>query len=201
MVICPLPARSLVLALLLAGLVVGVLTPIPVSAHTGVTVVHWETVAVGPYPVRLGFSEWPMRAERSLDILIEPADGLTGKQGSVTLIAPSGARNHRALVRHPRQRASWGLDVIALPEAGPWTIQLTIDGPAGRGVGQLDSLTLLDQPGPSKVLSWSIGLLPLIGLLGLGLLARQRARSAQPGPTWSWSWADEATPQRSEAAP
>lgn len=40
-----------------------------------VAIVHREVVAAGPYRIDVGFTEWPLRAERSLDILFEPEGG------------------------------------------------------------------------------------------------------------------------------
>jgi hypothetical protein len=151
-----------------------------------VSVIHSETIRVGPYPVTVGFSEWPVHAERSLDIIFVPAGGIAGKTGTVTLIGPSGGAETLRLVRHPRMRAAWGLDIIALPEQGRWTLRLQLDGPEGSGAGQLP-VTLLERPGPPAIIGWIPALLVtgcLIALLGV---AWRRGRPARQRETWSWT--------------
>lgn len=134
---------ALALALLLPAGVAG--------AAPAVRVVHSEVVEVGPYTLQVGFSEWPMRAERSLDIVFQPEGGIEGRSGSVTLAAPSGEEEQRRLVRHPRMREAWGLDIIALGEQGPWTLRFDLDGPLGPGAGALP-IELLARPGPPLAL-------------------------------------------------
>src|SRR5688572_28475137 len=143
-----------------------------------VSIIHSETITVGPYPVTVGFSEWPIHAERSLDIVFAPAGGIAGKRGTVTLLAPSGGAESLRLVRHPRMRTAWGLDIIALPEQGRWMLRLQLDGPKGDGVGQLP-VTLLERPGPPAIIGWIpalVGTGCLIALLGF---AWRRGRPAR----------------------
>src|SRR4029077_17398510 len=52
--------------------------------------------------------------------------------------------------------------------ASPHTVysfEFVINGPRGQGRGTLSKVTILNQPGPPLVLSWTIGLLPLIALV------------------------------------
>jgi hypothetical protein len=170
-------------------LALGVALPRPAHAQgqpAGVTVVHRETVRVGPYRVAVGFSRWPVRAERSLDIVFMPDGGIAGKHGTVTLTRPSGGEDERPLVRHPRMRTVWGLDVIALPEQGRWTARFEIDGPLGRGDGRLP-VVLLPRPGPPVVLGWLPVLLASGGLLAAILFAWWQVRPVRRSETWSWT--------------
>ncbi len=170
--------------------------PLGVAAHGGgpVTIVHTEYVQVGPYPMAVEFSEWPLRAERSLDIVFHPDDrlgnvldtGIAGKGGTVTLIAPSGAEDERPLVRHPRLREFWGLDIIALPEEGVWTLRLDIAGVEGAGTGSLP-VAVGPRPGPPILVGW---LLPLaVGgvMIAAVVAAWRKARPARDPETWAWA--------------
>jgi hypothetical protein len=123
-------------------------------------VVHTEHVQVGPYPMTVGFTVWPLRAMQSLDFTFEPDAGIAGKSGTITTIAPDGREDPDRLSRHPRNREVWGLDVESLNSSGTWTLRFTIDGPQGEGAGDL-VIDVLEQPGPPLTLSWLVGLTPL----------------------------------------
>jgi hypothetical protein len=115
---------------------------------------------VGPYPVTVGFTVWPLRAMQSLDFTFQPDGGIAGKSGTITAIAPDGREDADRLSRHPRNRDVWGLDVESLDSSGTWTLRFTIDGPQGEGTGDL-AVDVLNQPGPPLALSWLVGLAPL----------------------------------------
>ncbi|WNG84730.1 hypothetical protein C6A86_014350 [Mycobacterium sp. ITM-2016-00316] len=123
-------------------------------------VVHTEHVQVGPYPVTVGFTVWPLRAMQSLDFTFQPDGGIVGKSGTIATIAPDGRQDADRLARHPRNREVWGLDVESLDSSGTWTLRFTIDGPHGEGTGDL-AVDVLKQPGPPLALSWLLGLTPL----------------------------------------
>ena len=166
------------------------LLPVAVSAHG--TAIYRMDVQVGPYPVVVEFSEWPLRAERSVDILVEPAGGIADKSGTIGFVPPAGQRVELEpgaesdepadweLVRHPRYRDVWGVDLIALPWAGDWAIELTIDGPLGQGASTIAPITLLERPGPPATAAWLVGALPIAYLIWL--VARAWS-SVRPGRT------------------
>lgn len=158
----------------------------PESEYQGLTIVHWEEVQAGPYTIALGFSEWPILAERSLDIVFLPDDGIAEKQGTVTLISPTGEEMLKELQRHPRMYEAWGLDIIALPASGPWTFLFEIEGPQGPGVGHFAPVMLLERPGPPIQLGWAIGLLPLFGMLVLVGFTWRKVRPARFSQVWEW---------------
>jgi hypothetical protein len=162
---------------LLAMATLSLVTAGPAAAYAPVGIVHTERVQVGPYPVTVGFSTWPIRAMRSLDFTFVPDGGITGKSGTLTVKGPGIKRVRTApLVRHPRARDAWGLDVRALDSPGSYSFTFTIDGPLGHGQGTLDAVGVLDQPGPPLALSWTIGTLPLLGLVVfLGVAWRRTA--------------------------
>ncbi len=147
---------------------------------------HVERLQAGPYAIDVGFSEWPIRAERSVDITFEPTTGIAGKTATVKLTGPSGEEWEEPLGRHPRHRDLWGLDLIALPAAGPWTIALTIDGPDGTGSGQLAGIELLGRPGPPAAPLWLLGILPLIFLVWLTVRAWRGVRPSRLPAARGW---------------
>jgi hypothetical protein len=150
----------------------------PAMAYAPVNIVHTERVQAGPYGVTLGFSVWPIRAMQSLDFTFTPDGGIAGKSGTL-LLNGSGVKsgeNVTPLVRHPRKLDSWGLDVKALNAPGTYSIGFVIDGPQGRGQGTLPGLTVLNQPGPPLALSWTVGALPVVGLIVFLVVAWRRTR-------------------------
>lgn len=169
------------------------------QAQPPVGVVHTETTTVGPYLMRVSFSEWPLSAQRSLDFLFTPAGGIDDLHGTLRLMGPSGTEfrpniqsdgpQGRALVRHPRARDSWGLDIVALPEEGMWRFEFAVAGPRGPGTGMLP-VPVGPRPGPPAALGWAVGLLPLVAVLPLGgvLWARGRRNDTRTDPAmWTWS--------------
>ncbi|WP_419707223.1 hypothetical protein [Promicromonospora sp. NFX87] len=68
------------------------------------------------------------------------------------------------------------MDIKALPADGPWTFRFTVDGPAGRGEGELNGIPVLTQPGPPLALSWSVAGLPLVVLFAVLTIAWRRNR-------------------------
>jgi hypothetical protein len=154
----------------------------PEHEYAPVEIVHTEQVQAGPYRLTVGFSTWPLRAMQSLDFTFVPDGGLTGKSGMLSMAGPGmkpGMRQVSRLVRHPRKRSVWGLDVRALPTPGTWTFTFMIDGPKGRGTGTLGGITVLDQPGPPLALSWTLCALPVLGLIAFLIVAWRRHRPSR----------------------
>lgn len=161
-----------------AALALALGTAAPASAFEPVEIVHTEQVRVGPYPMTVGFSEWPMRAMHSLDVTFMPDRGTAGLSGQVELLldAEGAEPEVEPLVRHPRKQEVWGLDVYALDDPGPWTFKFTVDGPEGRGEGVIRTVNVLEQPGPPLALSWSLSVIPVVmGVLFL-VVAWRRMR-------------------------
>lgn len=165
------------------------LLPLTAWAHGAegvVTEQHHEELQVGPYRLHIGFSEWPLRADRSLDFIFYPADGIVGKTGTLTLIGPDGFAESEPLGRFPRARSVWGLDVRSLPLEGVWQVKFVIDGPLGRGEGMLPYLRVGPRPGPPIALSWLIGFLPILTLLALIILAWRRVKPMRLAESYTW---------------
>jgi hypothetical protein len=171
----------------------------PAQAVPPVEVVHSETTRVGPYAMRVSFSEWPIRAERSLDLLFEPLGGVGERKGFLRMVTPSGgagcgsqlsggiAGSPRCeLSRHPRARQVWGLDVVALAEEGTWRFEFTVEGPQGKGTGSM-LIPVGPRPGPPAPLAWTIGMLPLLVLVPIGGYAWVRTRTLRRQEVGSWT--------------
>ncbi|MFI5777077.1 hypothetical protein [Nocardia sp. NPDC051570] len=175
--------RRAVLAILTLT-VLSLFTAGPAAAYTPVDIVHTERVQAGPYAVTVGFSTWPIRAMHSLDFVFMPDGGIAGKSGELTVKGPGVRHGERStpLVRHPRKLDSWGLDVKAYDDPGAYSFGFAIDGPQGHGEGVLDNVRILDQPGPPLPLSWTIGSLPLIGLLVFLAVVWRRMRPGRAAP-------------------
>ncbi|MFC0104788.1 hypothetical protein [Kibdelosporangium aridum] len=150
--------------------------PVASAQVEPLTIVHSERIPLGNSTLTASFSDWPIRAGRSLDFTFEPAGGIEGRTGTVRAIAPSGEPKALGIVgldgeadmklqRHPQARHAWGLDVVALPEEGMWRFEFTVPG---VGTGTLPVLAG-PTPGPPAALSWTVGMIPwTIALLLLG---------------------------------
>ena len=185
-------ATILAVLTLLLGLATA---PTAAAAPKPVAVVHSEVVKVGPYTLRASFSEWPLRADRSLDFLFEPANGIASMKGKVRPLSPAGkvfepqvqsTPEGTDLARHPRNLSSWGFDIVALTSPGTWRFEFTLDGPDGRGTGVLE-IPVGERPGPPSALAWSVGLLPLAAVVPIGGYLWWRTRPGRRRETWTWA--------------
>ncbi|MEV6637919.1 hypothetical protein AB0M54_45070 [Actinoplanes sp. NPDC051470] len=145
----------------------------PASAVPPPELVHSESVAMGSSTLTTSFTDWPLRADRSLDFTFEPVGGIEGRTGVLRVVSPRGestllgiaarlaGEDEMKLPRRPRDYSVWGLDAVALPEEGTWRFEFTVAGPEGTSTGVL-ALPVGSRPGPSAALSWTVGLLPWI---------------------------------------
>jgi hypothetical protein len=86
-----------------------------------VSVIHSETIRVGLYPVTVGFSEWPVHAERSLDIIFVSAAGSPARRARSRSLGPLAAR---------RPCDSFAIRACAL--LGGWTSSPCLNRADGR---------------------------------------------------------------------
>jgi hypothetical protein len=148
---------------------------------------HTETVQVGSYTMKVGFSRWPVLAQQSLDILFIPEGGIEGKTATLTIVDPSGeAWDSFELPRFPRERSIWGLDIFAFDAEGQYKLKLELDGPEGKATGELDVVLLPPPPFLPTLVSWVIGLSPFIIILVVVLAAWFRVRPGKRETTWVW---------------
>lgn len=180
------PSGSPIAAAATAAALVLLLVPASTLAHAADP--HHETIQAGPYAVLVGFSEWPILAERSIDITFEPEGGIAGKSASIRITDAEGELYEVGpLGRHPRQRELWGLDLIALPTQGDWTIELTVDGPLGSGTETLTGIPVGARPGPPPLPIWLVATLPLVFLLWLGVRGWRAVRPGQSSAERAWN--------------
>ncbi|KAA2257580.1 hypothetical protein F0L68_25120 [Solihabitans fulvus] len=185
--------RRLVLALA-ALAVVGVVAAPAAQAVDPTPVVHSETAQVGPYAMRVSFTDWPVYAGKSLDFTFLPEDGIAGHTARMTMYRPNGdtlrttraQRTAKELQRFVRGYDRWGLDTFLLPDQGTWRFEFTVDGPKGHGVGSV-SFPVGAMPGPPLAVSWAVGLLPAIAVLPIGVLLWLRGRRNRHPVEWSWA--------------
>jgi hypothetical protein len=156
---------------------------------------HQEIVQVGPYRMVVGFSEWPMQAERSLHITYAPDGGIVGLKGVRKFIPPSGLSEDQKdrypfdyrFVRFTRDQSVWGDDDISFASEGARTLEISIDGPKGKGVGRLENLMIGERPaGPPASLIYALSLIPVLALLVIGTRAWRQVRPAQRIETNAW---------------
>ncbi|WP_405974462.1 hypothetical protein OG496_41005 [Streptomyces sp. NBC_00988] len=165
--------------------------PVAQAAVTPAPVVHSEFVTAGPYRLQVSFSEWPIAADRAMDITFQPDDGIRGHSAKLIMTAPDGAEfwhrrpEDRMLKPYVRGHDRWGLDTYVLPEQGTWRFHFTVDGPRGKGDGVL-SLAVGPRPGPPLSLSWTIALLPLMVTIPLCVVLWIRGRRNRH--TYQWAW-------------
>ena len=179
-------AMSLAVVALLALLVF----PGTARAAEPVPIVHRETMSAGPYELTVGFSKWPLAEGVSFDLLIDPADGIADKTGTFTILSPNGMAfeyfEDEPLARHPRQRDSWGLDVVSFQDTGaggPWTLDVSVDGPQGPGKARL-VVPFEPLPGPPQAMSWLIATIPMVLIAAMILVAWIRLRPARQPDAW-----------------
>lgn len=175
--------RWLLLALALSGC-----APVqtsPENANLAFTPAHTAHLRVGLRDVVVQFSDWPLRARKSLDIVFAPSGGSTrGLQGRLALIRPDGEIDTATgyLPRFVRDKRFWGLDSQAMDRPGRWQLSLTI-------VQQTGTLPLQVGPapaGPPSGLISALAVLPLALLLGLSMRAWWRVRPLRQLDSRSW---------------
>jgi hypothetical protein len=156
---------------------------------------HQEEVQAGPYRVIVGFSEWPMQAERSLHVTFAPVGGIVGLKGSNTFIPPGGLTAELKeynpydfpMARFTRDQTIWGNDDMALPTQGVWTLEVNVEGPKGKGTGRIEKLEVGERPaGPPASLIYALGLLPILTILVLCVRSWIRVRPAVRPETHAW---------------
>jgi hypothetical protein len=178
------------LAIPLLAFTVVIATPTAALAAEPIKIVHEEQVSAGPYDLTLGFSRWPLAEGVSFDLVIDPKGGIADKSGTLSMITPSGqALDYEdvPLSRHPRQRDSWGLDVVSFQDTGDggrWSIELTVDGAEGPGEARV-VLPFDKLPGPSQNLSWVIAMVPTLLIWTTLAIAWIRVRPGRGPDAWA----------------
>jgi hypothetical protein len=151
---------------------------------------HSKNIRVGQTNIRMDFSDFPLRHERSLDITFVPNGGIIGKTALINLIGPNKAfiswlnpnRETKPLPRFPRDRSVWGLDSIAMTAEGTWLLELTIEGKTARV-----PLEVLARPaGPTNNQILLIALLPIVGLIVVAARGWLRLHPTRHAASQNW---------------
>lgn len=147
-------------------------------------VVHTQTVQIGPHRVLFEFTDYPIRAERSLDIIFAPSTGIQGLTGKLRVIRPDGTvdRQRRLLPRFPRDRTRWGLDSIALDQEGRWTLEVTI----GSDTVAIPLEVGPRPDGPPNALIVALSLIPIGSVLVLIARAWMRVKPLRSREAKAW---------------
>lgn len=185
--------------LLAVAAVLVVAAPSPASAAPPLEFVHSEVVPLGTSTLTASFTDWPIRAKRSLDFTFTPAGGIADRTATFRAISPSGETvplgisgllagdaDDMELPRHPRARDAWGLDVVALREEGTWRFELAVREAGGVQRASLP-IEVGPAPGPPPAASWTVGLLPWAVLLVLGTYRWIRTGPIRRRATNAWS--------------
>lgn len=155
------------------------------QAHTGHgAVAATEQVQVGPYQVQVEFSEWPVTAERAVQIILIPEDGIEGFIGGIRF-TPEGHSEHGAdAYPYPAIPDALTINHPGLPYDGVWQLEVVLNGPKGVGSGRLQPMTVGPAPSFPKWLGWLMAATPMLvyfGYLGWADHRFRRARTADGG--------------------
>jgi hypothetical protein len=166
------------------------------SSVSAAPVVFSKRLPIGNQVLVVGFSEYPPRAERSIDLTFWLEPGKSGAMGSsdrlqLNLIRPDGQPFYSGLLpRYPRDRNIWGLDSIALPTQGTWKLSAVII-PRVTSTSypktQTWTFPVLERPaGPPNNLIYALSSLPLVAMFVLGLRAWLRVRPLRQPEASRW---------------
>jgi hypothetical protein len=154
------------------------------NAHAA-PMVHTVKVPVGKHMLVVNFSEYPPKAERSLDITLMLEGGIQNQRGQFSLRQPDGELywDNQMLPRFPRDRRVWGLDSIALPTQGNWKLEVVVNN-VGSAVLEIQVGQRPD--GLPNSLIYALSSLPLLALLVLGLRAWGQVRPTRHAEAGRW---------------
>lgn len=145
---------------------------------------HTEQLEVGGLQITVGFTEWPLQAERSLDMTFNPTGGIAGKTVLTRFVKPDGTQwfGAQPLPRFPRDRTVWGFDSLALPMQGNWRLELSVNDQKATL-----PLTVLERPaGPPGKLITALAMIPILAVFVLAIRAWLRVKPLRQLESRSW---------------
>lgn len=172
------------LPLLLAALL---LIPTTALAHGpgDQPIVHEEPAQVGPYRVTVGFSEWPTRAEKSVQYVVHPQGGLAGKQAFLAVVPADGhARGNldwTELMTYPGLDDAWVHQTLGVSNPGMWKIEIKMVTAQGTFAGSTKPFLVDKPPGIPMWFGWVVGLIPLYGVIWFGVREWRQKRGLMAG--------------------
>jgi hypothetical protein len=139
-------------------------------------------VTAGPYALKVSLYTDPARAGFAMPFAIAPEPPISGTLTYTVTTVPGfdvdATPVHASLT--PDAQVPNGVQGEAeISVQGDWILQIVVNGPAGQGVASVP-ITATAPPLMPPWLAWSLGFLPLVGLLVFLLLQRQRAPHALP---------------------
>jgi hypothetical protein len=144
---------------------------------------HTETLMVGNTKVTIGFNEYPLQAERSLDLTINPEGGITNKKAAIEFIRPNGEKWFTTtLPRYTRDRSLWGFDNQAFPDEGTWQMKLNING----SIASVPLEVGARPAGPPSNLIIMLALIPILGIFSLAIRAWLKVRPLRHIESRTW---------------
>jgi hypothetical protein len=158
------------------------------SGHQGVA--YTEVVQVGPVQTMVDFSEWPVVAQKSLQIVVAPAGGIAGKSATLTMVPKRGVKGHMEIYKlqtYPGIPNAWTLNLEGIPGQGEWTFRVEITGADGTWSAALQPVEVAPPPSVPKWSGWLLALTPVLlfsGFVGLELI-RYPKRARANGNAWA----------------
>jgi hypothetical protein len=145
--------------------------------------VRFINAKAGPYSFRLALYSDTIQAGNVVPFDIAVAPGTPGKL-TYQVTASPGSGVPASLSQgdvDAEQHTAYGVPgSITLVSQGPWTLNIVISGPAGRGEAAIP-LTAVTYPAIPAWLAWNIGLLPVYGLLLFWVVQTRRKAKQQSG--------------------
>ena len=170
-----------ILLVLGAGALLFLLTEIVLSvvlATQGGTPARIVHVTAGPYPLTVSLYKNPANAGFALPFAIAPVQSTSGALVfDVTSIPGKGvdATPIRSSITYDTQKHNAIHGAAEITVQGLWNLQVSVTGPAGRGVVDIP-ITATAPPAIPPWLGWVVGYIPFYGLLVFVLSNRPAAR-------------------------
>ncbi len=147
--------------------------------------VRFIEATAGPYHLKLALYNDPINAGDAIPFNIAVAPGTRGPltyqvTASPGPDLPAGSSLAQGDV-NTQQNTPYGVQgSITLVTRGSWTLNVVINGPAGQGKVAIP-LTAVALPAIPTWLAWSIGLLPVYGLLIFWVIQTRHVAQKRPG--------------------
>ena len=169
--------------LLISGIIALIILLVEIGLAVAATMHGSDPVRVvktnaGPYPLTVNFYKYPANAGFALPFSIStPASSgtVTYRVSSVPGQGVSATPVHATLT-NGGQTAQGSAEI---PVQGPWTLEITANGPAGTAVTQIP-IEATAPPAVPGWFGWLIGLIPIYGLLIFLLLLSGQKKASTP---------------------